>query len=131
MTPRYKDFANHFLQGNDVRRRRQVPDTLDETLPRCLCFSFQEFAFSVCHFSVSFSEIASEFTVGAYDPMAGDFGGEGVFLQGLAYGLRTSAAYAAGKFAVGYGLPGRDCQEFQIDFLLELGDFFAGYDSVA
>ena len=63
--------------------------------------------------------------------MAGDFGGEGVFLQGLAYGLRTSAAYAAGKFAVGYGLPGRDCQEFQIDFLLELGDFFAGYDSVA
>lgn len=63
--------------------------------------------------------------------MAGDFGGEGVFLQGLAYGLRTSAAYAAGKFAVGYGLPGRDLQEFQIDFLLELGDFFAGYDSVA
>ena len=32
--------------------------------------------------------------------MAGDFGGEGVFLQGLANGLRTSAAYAAGKFAV-------------------------------
>ena len=63
--------------------------------------------------------------------MAGDFGGEGVFLQGLANGLRTSAAYTAGKFAVGYGLPGRDCQEFQIDFLLELGDFFAGYDSVA
>ena len=26
--------------------------------------------------------------------MAGDFGGEGVFLQGLANGLRTSAAYA-------------------------------------
>ena len=63
--------------------------------------------------------------------MAGDIRGEGVFLQGLAYGLRTSAAYAAGKFAVGYRLPGRDCQEFQIDFLLELGDFFAGYDSVA
>ena len=63
--------------------------------------------------------------------MAGDFGGEGVFLQGLANSLRTSAAYAAGKFAVGYGLPGRDGQEFQIDFLLELGDFFAGYDSVA
>ena len=52
-------------------------------------------------------------------------------LQGLANGLRTSAAYAAGKFAVGYGLPGRDCQEFQIDFLLEFGEFFAGYDSVA
>lgn len=63
--------------------------------------------------------------------MAGDVGGEGVSLQGLAYGLRTSAAYSAGKFAVGYGLPGRDLQEFQIDFLLELGDFFAGYDSVA
>ena len=42
-----------------------------------------------------------------------------------------SSGYAAGKFAVGYGLPGRDGQEFQIDFLLELGDFFAGYDSVA
>ena len=114
------------------RFRYRPLDTLSSwVFTHCLCFSFQEFAFSVCHFSVSFSEIASEFTIGAYDPMAGDFGGEGVFLQGLANGLRASAAYAVGKFAVGYGLPGRDCQEFQIDFLLELGDFFAGYDSVA
>ena len=75
-------------------RYRPLDTLLSRVFTHCLCFSFQEFVFSLCHFSVSFSEIASEFTVGAYDPMAGDFGGEGVFLQGLANGLRTSAAYA-------------------------------------
>ena len=29
MTPRYKDFANHFLQGNDVPR---LPDVIDQEL---------------------------------------------------------------------------------------------------
>ena len=29
MIPRYKDFANHFLQGNDVP---QLPDVIDQAL---------------------------------------------------------------------------------------------------
>ena len=71
-------------------RYRPLDTLLSRVFTHCLCFSFQEFVFSLCHFSVSFSEIASEFTVGANDPMAGDFGCEEVFFRAwpMACGLR-------------------------------------------
>ena len=91
-------------------------------------FGFQKLAFPLNHIPVSLSEISSNLSIGAYDPVAGNIGCERVFLQGLTYSLRTWATYAACKFSIGDGLTGGYIQEFQINFLLELCDFPTGSD---
>ena len=100
-------------------------------MPESSLFGFQKLAFPLNHIPVSLSEISSNLSIGAYDPVAGDIGGEGIILQGLTHSLRTSATYATCKFSIGDGLTAGYIQEFQINFLLELCDFLTGYDSLA
>ena len=71
-----------------------------EGMPESSLFGFQKLAFPLNHIPVSLSEISSDLSIGAYDPVAGDIGGEWVLPQCLTDSLRTSAANASCKLPV-------------------------------
>lgn len=71
-----------------------------EGMPESSLFGFQKLAFPLNHIPVSLSEISSNLSIGAYDSVAGDIGGEWVLPQCLTDSLRTSAANASCKLSV-------------------------------